>query len=1043
MSGTDPEEKRQKIISWLSPLNFQQKQQTVLSDRHAGTGQWFLKSEEFKRWLEGKSKYLWCHGEPGCGKTVLASIVVDDLRQHFSQEQETTVAVVYCEYKRQDMQTPSNLMASIWSQIIAVGPLATKVEDLFDQHARDGTTTTFDQIYNILELAVETLASIFLVIDALDELTERNYASVFLGALDKLATSHPKVHILVTSRSEFCTLPGATSIRATAKRSDIECYVKDAIEGGICSSQVLSNQVKSDEALKERMVQAIGKKADGLFLLASRWIESLQGKTNLESVRNSIETLPPSIHKQYDETWKRIDGQNTEHRSLALRILGWLSHAMRPLMVKELQHALAVRPGDKDINPERLDAEDLFVRICHTLVRIEQETQNLYLAHSTVQQYLDTRRSQLFLDVQAQILRTCLTYLSFDEFHQGSCTFRTLRAYEVNGVANGKRIAKKRFLPRRLSKYPFLDYAACNWGRHAMGNVGLAHQDDILAFLQTPTLLESAAQIHKCDMLHSWTETKESKDRIQKNLPLFVASSFGLDHIVAALLTGLEEFAVDEKFGNHKNTVLHYAVAMGYSGLTRILLNAGADPQAEAVVQHTALWKAIACGRDEIVEILLAYSHGTLVEPAVIYCATFRENKAAIRSILEHSKDQAERQGRVNRILFHAAGLGRVTMLETALQWGAKLNAKDDKGQTAIFLAVKYGRPGAFEWLLRKHASMTERDRSGLNLLQLAVSTHEVIWEHIRFLEHFGSEYAGIPETSDHNGGCSLEKPMVPDHFFMSQLRIWLEGHRNGTTTAALKDKGLKQLLYQDDDHVKILKLILARGMDINERDPEGRSILHLAAHSTLDRIRAVLDAGGNVLTVDALDSDERTPLHYAAAKGKADSMKLLLQRGARIDAIDKYQASTLHFGVNSVACTKLTLNRSAAINAQDRELKTALHYAASVEEPNGKVIDLLIAGGVRPGTVDMDRKAYHECTYSNFEPQELMHWIAGMFYGYHEAMGYGALYGALDNSGYHADIIDSRFVRLGKGWRMEADQDKTWTEVSDSDEEDFDVSRT
>ena len=52
-----------KAISWLSPtLNFRAKQIDVHGTAHRGTGEWFLQCTEFRAWLNGTTKILWCPG---------------------------------------------------------------------------------------------------------------------------------------------------------------------------------------------------------------------------------------------------------------------------------------------------------------------------------------------------------------------------------------------------------------------------------------------------------------------------------------------------------------------------------------------------------------------------------------------------------------------------------------------------------------------------------------------------------------------------------------------------------------------------------------------------------------------------------------------------------------------------------------------------------------------------------------------------------------------------------------------------------------------
>ena len=64
---------RQTIIDWLSSLSkvsFTNKHHDCLSRRQEGTGSWILESVEFKSWVQGKGKLLWCSGMPGAGKSI-------------------------------------------------------------------------------------------------------------------------------------------------------------------------------------------------------------------------------------------------------------------------------------------------------------------------------------------------------------------------------------------------------------------------------------------------------------------------------------------------------------------------------------------------------------------------------------------------------------------------------------------------------------------------------------------------------------------------------------------------------------------------------------------------------------------------------------------------------------------------------------------------------------------------------------------------------------------------------------------------------------
>ncbi|KAL8998781.1 MAG: hypothetical protein Q9169_002231 [Polycauliona sp. 2 TL-2023] len=925
--------------------------------------------------------------------------------------------------------------------------LAQGVKDLYDQ-AGSRVMAKYHEVFSILKNEIEEFSTVYIVIDALDELPKSNdFTDGFIEALSTIKSANSrKVRILATARSQQPLLSQANNIKIVANEDDVKLFVESRFQEGISiSSQQLSNRARDDKDLRTVLVDKISKQAGELFLLARLFVDTLNYKTSVRGLRDAVEQLPRSINEQYRETWKRIEEQNPDPRALACRILSWVAHAARPLQVLELRHALATTKGETSLDVERLEAEDALLPCCHGLVAIDGKPQIIRLVHYSAQEYLDEQGSILFPDAQTDMLSTCLTYLSFKHFEDGRWTFESYDPRSVNEVANGKRIAKRRFLPHRLAQFPFLQYAASNWGRHAAGKVEISHQSEILAFLQNPNLLESATQAHDSDLLYSWPRSDAAANDSRRNLPLFVAGSFGLNHIAAILIDRLDGFDVNTGYGSNKTLLLHQAVESGNIGLTGVLLGAGADPRlledgSVTGADHSALYKAIAHERTDIVKMLLRYDQDDLLGPSEIYCATFRENTTVIQSILAHLGGGKKFRERLHQFLFHAACLGRTSIIEFVLQMGADLEAKDDHGQTALCLAVKHGRVAAVGLLLDFKAITTVRDMAGSSLLQISVRSHEVIEERLRFVRDHGRYYAGIPEPS--GVPCSMEKPMIYDGPFMQSLKVCFEDY----TDAELQQRpqAFRRVLYDDEDQAKILETLLRHGGNVNEQDCEGVTLLHSVAKSTPQRARALLETSLGSLTIDPVDKDGRTPLHYAAAMGSASIMKFLLKNGAIFTATDNHQATTLHFGVMSPACTKLSIERGALVDAQDIFHRTPLHYAVLVEEPNRVVRKLLLDAGASLTKEDSLRKsAQYYIDHWGIESGDHLdvpEWLeCHMLYLACPAMSYGSLYGALENSLYYGNRISEQWSnKIGVSLQTSAQKEKRWSVVSDSDEEDY-----
>ena len=56
------DEEQQKVLKWLSPLNFASEQVDIFERHQQGTGEWLFEEEVFKAWLAGGINALWCSG---------------------------------------------------------------------------------------------------------------------------------------------------------------------------------------------------------------------------------------------------------------------------------------------------------------------------------------------------------------------------------------------------------------------------------------------------------------------------------------------------------------------------------------------------------------------------------------------------------------------------------------------------------------------------------------------------------------------------------------------------------------------------------------------------------------------------------------------------------------------------------------------------------------------------------------------------------------------------------------------------------------------
>ena len=102
--------------------------------------------------------------------------------------------------------------------------------------------------------------------------------------------------------------------------------------------------------------------------------------------------------------------------------------------------------------------------------------------------------------------------------------------------------------------------------------------------------------------------------------------------------------------------------------------------------------------------------------------------------------------------------------------------------------------------------------------------------------------------------------------------------------------------------------------------------------------------------------------IHKAAAKNYVDCVRLLIERGANVDARNKYGNTPAHRACaqGCIDCVSLLIDNGADLNSKNDDGDTLLHYA--VRNGREEVIKLLLERGA-----DMDIKNNSDLTPENF----------------------------------------------------------------------------
>ncbi|KAI7778806.1 hypothetical protein LA080_001587 [Diaporthe eres] len=415
------EQRRSKVVDWISPIDFGNKQRDLLSERVDNiSGTWMLSTEQYATWIRDGGRTLFCWGMPGGGKTMTTAMVVDHLQSLCKGDGEALVVYIYCRYQSHN-QSSAQLLRSILRSLIRQSPKVPNmvINKLFEEYNAKGEALPSHQVIPAISTMLRSARSKYILIDAVDELDDDQRA-ILLQRLFSLKEI-TKVNLLLTSRQR----PKATTeifnahfdgpsgmqgalknlvqgLQALGTPSKIDDFLLDLdveiratdrdVERYLHAEQnllLLPKCVKERPHLQEEVISSIIRVVDGMFLLAVLHLESLKRKTTVKQVKDALQNMtePSGSHaydRAYDDALQRIESEADELRDLAKKAL----------------------KADEDNVP---DIEDV-LKSCAGLVTVDHESDCVRLVHNSTQEYMDRNRVSKIPDALECVEAVCLVY---------------------------------------------------------------------------------------------------------------------------------------------------------------------------------------------------------------------------------------------------------------------------------------------------------------------------------------------------------------------------------------------------------------------------------------------------------------------------------------------------------------------------------------------------------------------------------------------------------------------------------------------------------
>jgi len=496
------------------------------------------------------------------------------------------------------------------------------------------------------------------------------------------------------------------------------------------------------------------------------------------------------------------------------------------------------------------------------------------------------------------------------------------------------------------------------------------------------------------ELLKAHPELVNAKDQFGTP-PLHCAADWGNAETVKALIEAGANVNATEEMGGF--TVLENAAGAGVVAKAEVLIAGGADVNACDRDGETPLIAAIASGNPKMVELLLKSGarptgkemdalQQAMKSDQMTREAFGKESSAGRRGVSDSVRRidltpgdfeeisklllaqgaDTSKPGREGASQLHeAARVGQVGVARQLIDAGSSVNAKDPRGCTPLHLAVAENQLEMVEFLLSQGTDVNAQDSLGQTPL------HEVAH----------SQLAGMLKLRQGDpriGELLLSKGADVNR---ADVQGWTPLHHaryygNGKVADGLVSGGADAQVATKDgftpDNVSTVREFFSA---VAQGDASKVSQL-LEAHPTLLNARCV--AGGETLrgieAAEAHDKSETggfmlgafrkdpfrgdgwTPLHEAVLDNQEEIVKLLLKKGADVNATTIEEGATpLHTAcwTQNESMLNLLLDAGADANKGDYRGNSPVHEAAPYSQT--AILETLLKRGANPNVKNKD----------------------------------------------------------------------------------------
>lgn len=302
--------------------------------------------------------------------------------------------------------------------------------------------------------------------------------------------------------------------------------------------------------------------------------------------------------------------------------------------------------------------------------------------------------------------------------------------------------------------------------------------------------------------------------------------------------------------------------------------------------------------------------------------ALYNEDIKMLDLLITKESDANIRYTKGNTLLINASRNNNKDIAQLLINKGADINAKNEIGETAFFIALVYNNIDLVQLLIKKGIDVNEIDKYGYTpLMRVAKYGNSNITK------------ALLKKTTSKDivNLLLIRKNKIPlTNKEITDLRNSIMIDINATN----KYGNTALMTALDKRNIKVAKLLIQKGANINIKNAQGYAAIDFAAHKRFlpDMLQLLIDKGADV---NKKCNDGQSLLSKSFMKRNKKIIQILLENGAKVDTNSNELADMMLWTTktNGDRETQLSivnhlLKYKNAINIKDNNGNTPLDYA-------------------------------------------------------------------------------------------------------------------